>query len=95
MLCFGFMLPGVPEVIILLFLAAGVAGVVALILGVVALIVNWPRLFGTHRQQDGQQGRPLATNPMLTNCPDCNHMISKRAAMCPQCGCPLDVSAQQ
>lgn len=28
-------------------------------------------------------------NPNLTNCPDCGRQVSKRAEVCPGCGCPL------
>ena len=27
----------------------------------------------------------------LTKCPDCNKQISKRAQMCPHCGCPVNI----
>jgi hypothetical protein len=28
-------------------------------------------------------------NPKLRPCPDCEKMVSRRAAVCPNCGCPL------
>ena len=29
-------------------------------------------------------------NPNTINCPDCGHIVSRRAAQCPQCGCPIN-----
>jgi hypothetical protein len=38
--------------------------------------------------------RPLAA-PSLQPCPDCRREVSKRAAQCPHCGCPLKAGAAQ
>ncbi len=34
--------------------------------------------------------QPADTNPNLRACPDCEKMVSKRAAACPSCGAPLE-----
>ena len=34
--------------------------------------------------------QPADTNPNLRACPDCDRMVSKRAAACPSCGAPLE-----
>jgi hypothetical protein len=32
---------------------------------------------------------PPPTLPKLAPCPDCEHQISVKAFVCPQCGCPM------
>lgn len=38
-----------------------------------------------------QDDEPIveSTKSKLMACPDCDHMVSKRAKTCPECGCPL------
>ena len=63
-----------------------------------------PHCGAHHDVQPGDLGRTVrcsecgrdfkAANPNLSPCPDCFELISKRAATCPHCGAPLNVSAE-
>jgi rubrerythrin len=36
-----------------------------------------------------QQESPQSQNSNLLTCPDCGQMVSRRADVCPNCGCPV------
>ncbi len=38
---------------------------------------------------DPAAGPASITQARLQPCPDCGHQVSRRAASCPQCGCPI------
>ena len=42
----------------------------------------------TERVEDDDQAPPTTRGAKLTQCPDCSGKVSKRAVMCPHCGCP-------
>jgi hypothetical protein len=43
----------------------------------------------TSRIVDLYEKKPAHNNPRLQPCPDCEQMVSKKAAQCPHCGCPM------
>ncbi len=52
--------------------------------------MDFDEINNTYTNQDNEyESEQYSNNGMLINCPDCGNMVSKRAAVCPKCGCPI------
>ena len=72
-------MPGLPELLIVTVIAFGV---IAFFVVLVALLFALRR-----RTARGPTAR-------LSSCPDCRNLCSPRAAACPKCGCPLEMTSR-
>ena len=61
--------------------------------GLIGLTVGWAiagtLMRGSSKTSDARKTGRAVGKAGLTACPDCGQMVSRRAASCPQYGCPL------
>ena len=70
--------PGLPEIFIIL--------VLGVLLVIVLIAVAWVVSAFKGKKPGTARGRQ---NIKLQPCPDCGREVSRKAASCPGCGCPL------